>query len=780
MRRILALAAGSVVLATTLSAAPCAPSETTLCLNDSRFEVEVSWRDSGGRTGVGQARSITADTGYFWFFSETNIELVIKVLDARSINQKFWVFFGALSNVEYDITVTDTVTGAVKTYHNPLGQFASVGDTGAFEPSVTAPVHETVATEGTQTPPDSLQAIQAFIDAPLSKSAEAFTPCPDTGAFLYLANCRFRLDVHWTDSRGRHGAGRPVQLTNDTGYFWFFSDANVELMVKVLDARGINDKFWVFFGALSNVEYTINVFDAVSGALRSYQNPLNTFASVGDTAAFRGGNGITVETDSSRPETAWISAEAGGSLSTTAADGTVFTLVIPPDSLLVDELVTMAPVRAIGGFPFAGGLVGGVDIQPSGTPLLGGATLSIHTSATVALSEETPVAWNSSGEDFFLFPPSPTAGDLQLDIPHLGGYGVARGTDAERQAQLAQEPVADGDLLSHQISPFLREGRAEAGAAALPLARKGAQRTANWRDDARSILDARYQILRDQMAATNGASPGSVIDLILQTIDWIRQVERNLGPVNTVFPPDRLGEIRSLFKRIVSLALQKIHERCSDDPNAIIDIYPIKDLIRVARLRQFFPELNAEIEKTYKCLTFKLRFESTIVVTGTEEKFTYRVLAEEIPLRPQVLPDNDIRVTGEGPIRFADVTYPAEKPPCTVTTAYSPSTFRAEIYWSTRNKVVLNYDPGTPHDSITFSCPAKPPLPAHDRLFEYLWLDQFRYLHFGDDLGTEGYKYLMSGWRLTGHKDPWAIKIVVQSHANVGEATTFTLTHTPE
>ncbi len=227
-----------------------------------------------------------------------------------------------------------------------------------------------MATEGTRTPPDSLEAIQAFIDAPLSKSAEAFTPCPDTGAFLYLANCRFRLDVHWSDARDRHGAGQPVQLTNDTGYFWFFSDANVELMVKVLDARGVNGKFWVFFGALSNVEYTINVFDTVSGALRSYSNPQGAFASAGDTSAFRGGYAVSIETDDSRAATGWISSDAGGSLSTTAADGTVFTLVVPPDSLFVDELVTMTPARAVGSFPFAGGLVAGVGFEPSGAPLL--------------------------------------------------------------------------------------------------------------------------------------------------------------------------------------------------------------------------------------------------------------------------------------------------------------------------------------------------------------------------------------------------------------------------
>ena len=39
---------------------------------------------------------------------------------------------GALSNVEYTIRVTDTLTGQTNTYTNPSGRFASVADTGAF------------------------------------------------------------------------------------------------------------------------------------------------------------------------------------------------------------------------------------------------------------------------------------------------------------------------------------------------------------------------------------------------------------------------------------------------------------------------------------------------------------------------------------------------------------------------------------------------------------------------------------------------------------------------
>jgi len=103
-------------------------------LNASRFQVQVSWRvPAQGTSGTGQAVPLTTDTGYFWFFSSNNVELVIKVVDGRPVNNHFWVFYGALSDIEYTITVTDTATGAVKTYVNKSGTLASVADTSAFQ-----------------------------------------------------------------------------------------------------------------------------------------------------------------------------------------------------------------------------------------------------------------------------------------------------------------------------------------------------------------------------------------------------------------------------------------------------------------------------------------------------------------------------------------------------------------------------------------------------------------------------------------------------------------------
>ncbi len=48
------------------------------------------------------------------------------------LNGHFWVFYGALSNVQYTITILDTQTGTTKTYTNPQGTQASHADTSAF------------------------------------------------------------------------------------------------------------------------------------------------------------------------------------------------------------------------------------------------------------------------------------------------------------------------------------------------------------------------------------------------------------------------------------------------------------------------------------------------------------------------------------------------------------------------------------------------------------------------------------------------------------------------
>lgn len=116
---------------------PCATPGTMLCLQDGRFQVTLGWQLSPlGPTFPAPAVPVSADSGYFWFFDPDNVEVMVKVLDGTSINGHFWVFYGALSNVQYTVQVTDTRTGATKTYENPAGTLASVADTSAFPAAV--------------------------------------------------------------------------------------------------------------------------------------------------------------------------------------------------------------------------------------------------------------------------------------------------------------------------------------------------------------------------------------------------------------------------------------------------------------------------------------------------------------------------------------------------------------------------------------------------------------------------------------------------------------------
>jgi hypothetical protein len=113
---------------------PCAVDDVTLCLRGQRFRVRTTFRTAAQQTGVGRAFGITGDSGFFTFFGDGNVEVLVKVLDACAPPfDRFWVFAAGLTDVEVTLTVTDTAIGAVRSYRSELGQaFAPIQDTTAF------------------------------------------------------------------------------------------------------------------------------------------------------------------------------------------------------------------------------------------------------------------------------------------------------------------------------------------------------------------------------------------------------------------------------------------------------------------------------------------------------------------------------------------------------------------------------------------------------------------------------------------------------------------------
>ena len=103
-----------------------------------------------------------------------------------------------------------------------------------------------------------------------------------------LADGRFEVTARWATPQGTSGEGNFSPLTGDTGTFWFFDEANVEMVVKVLNACGPPfDAFWVFAGGLTNVEVVLVVIDRETGFARTYFNPQGqAFNPIQDITAF--------------------------------------------------------------------------------------------------------------------------------------------------------------------------------------------------------------------------------------------------------------------------------------------------------------------------------------------------------------------------------------------------------------------------------------------------------------------------------------------------------------
>jgi hypothetical protein len=114
---------------------PCVPAADTLCLNGGRFKVQTLFASSAGSGSASVVPIGTVnDSGLQYFFAPDNWELLIKVLNGCTLNNFYWVFLAATTDVQYAVTVSDSVTGKVAVYYHPQGAPAtSITDTSAIK-----------------------------------------------------------------------------------------------------------------------------------------------------------------------------------------------------------------------------------------------------------------------------------------------------------------------------------------------------------------------------------------------------------------------------------------------------------------------------------------------------------------------------------------------------------------------------------------------------------------------------------------------------------------------
>ena len=292
---------------------------------------------------------------------------------------------------------------------------------------------------------------------------------------------------------------------------------------------------------------------------------------------------VSVSVDSARAVSAEIP-PAGGSASATAADGSRYTLTIPPGALLDRVTVKLTPIGSVPGLPLSGGFVAGVHLEPEGLRLVQPATLLVEPKTSVPDGRRTGFAYYDLGRELHLYPISGNASSATFSITHFSGYGVGDGTQADRSAHNAAHPPTDP----------VDQARQQTAAGAIPSAAHEA-----------SLL-APYFVLLAQLR-----DPNAVDAAVATFVAWKALAQ----PFAAMYPglgARLLAMERNDFPAAMRQHVAHYRRQCA----ALKDLTQVRQMLRIAGYAADLPSLGAlrpDVDAALNaCVRFELDFELTL------------------------------------------------------------------------------------------------------------------------------------------------------------------------
>lgn len=359
--------------------------------------------------------------------------------------------------------------------------------------------------------------------------------------------------------------------------------------------------------------------------------------------------------DNTHSATQFITAATGGSITTTGADGSTFTLSIPANALLSDESITITPLSAIGNLPISGGLLAGVQLAPEGLEFLAPATLTIQPAVSVPVGEQVGFGYHGNGQEFH-FQPLGLSSTITISLMHFSGAGVGQGS-----AGNGGTPTSPFDQLLQQLWQIEEQQRqcAEGGAC-----------DPNYPQDLEDLLQQFYQQVVAPLVQAALTDDSQANNAIFTATSWTQlvalltfdQVEPFASEISLFFSQ----QIGAIFTNVYN----KAFDRCLGETSQGQRMVEANKMISSEHYMQLrnsgFPNFNLQIAA---CLAgqLKLNFDSTIDGTATvSQGLTESVLvnsgvsAQQIPL---TFDTASLAYFGSGPLTYASHSFTVQWDP---------------------------------------------------------------------------------------------------------------------
>ncbi len=238
----------------------------------------------------------------------------------------------------------------------------------------------------------------------------------------------------------------------------------------------------------------------------------------------------------------------GGTITAVGADGTRFTLKVPPYALWSATEITLTPLGSVDQLPLGAGALAAVEFAPDGLRFLAPAELTMV--AGQFFDPAWLVGFTKSGDQFALQPVGYGGDTLRMVVGHFSSAGA--GTSSEEETNALNPANASGaeQQANHELAAYFAQ---EAAAGRNPEPARAAEILKGWYDGSVSSgLDA----------AVSGA--GSTLDAVAEYLRWAAAV--GLSGADAWLERD-LAEGLSKSGAAIKAEIARLNERCAAENN---------------------------------------------------------------------------------------------------------------------------------------------------------------------------------------------------------------------